>query len=132
MTAVIFHLAKNPITQSKLQEELDLAIPKDTTICTPALIKDCSYLRACIDESLRDRPPVGIGLPRLTPPAGAKIAGHFIPGELPFPLPPGRFITIQLCSQIHSATSRSAGLMRKRGLCFENILFPLAPEGKIL
>ena len=47
-----------------------------------ALIKDCQYLRACIDESLRDRPPVGIGLRRITPPAGAKIASYFVPGGI--------------------------------------------------
>lgn len=44
------------------------------------MIKDCQYPRACIDESLRDRPPVGIGLPRMIPLSGAKIARHFIPG----------------------------------------------------
>ncbi len=80
MTSVIFPLAKYPISQSKLQEELDLVVAEDTTLFTPALIKDCQYLRACTDESLRDRPPVGIGLLRITPPAGAKIAGYFVPG----------------------------------------------------
>ncbi|KAL4867120.1 cytochrome P450 [Aspergillus spectabilis] len=40
-----------------------------------------SYLRACLDESLRMLPPVIFGLPRLTPPEGTTILGEFLPGD---------------------------------------------------
>ncbi|KAK9371396.1 cytochrome P450 [Lipomyces kononenkoae] len=81
LTNTVFHLAKNPNIQAKLQLLLDECMAEDVVVPNHDMIKDCQYLRACIDESLRDKPPVGIGLPRLLPPEGATIAGHFVPGN---------------------------------------------------
>lgn len=38
------------------------------------------YLGAVIEEGLRLCVPVAIGLPRLVPPGGSTVAGHFLPG----------------------------------------------------
>jgi cytochrome P450 len=68
------------------------------------------YVLASINESLRRYPPAGVGLPRVTPPGGAMIAGVFVPKntavacwqlamnhadaywEAPYELRPGRFL----------------------------------------
>ena len=87
LTSLVFHLAANPDVQRKLQDEIDALIPAGTEVCDHETVKDAPYLRACIDESLRERPPVGIGLPRRTPPEGATIDGHFIPGNTAVSVP---------------------------------------------
>ncbi|KAK9350688.1 cytochrome P450 [Lipomyces doorenjongii] len=81
LTNIVFHLAKNSEAQVKLQQILDEILADDVVVPRHDMIKDCQYLRACIDESLRDKPPVGIGLPRKLPPEGATIAGYFVPGN---------------------------------------------------
>ncbi|KAK9233882.1 cytochrome P450 [Lipomyces kononenkoae] len=81
LTNIVFHLAKNPNIQDHLQQLLDECMDEEVVVPTHEMVKDCQYLRACIDESLRDKPPVSIGLPRLVPPEGATIAGYFVPGN---------------------------------------------------
>ncbi|KAF5617015.1 cytochrome P450 monooxygenase oxidoreductase [Fusarium sp. NRRL 52700] len=43
--------------------------------------KHLPYLRACLDELLRIRPPTTFGFPRRTPPEGWNILGDHIPGD---------------------------------------------------
>ncbi|KAL2165002.1 hypothetical protein VTH06DRAFT_298 [Thermothelomyces fergusii] len=38
------------------------------------------YLQACLKETMRVRPAVGLNITRLVPPEGAELDGHFIPG----------------------------------------------------
>lgn len=45
------------------------------------------YLRACIEEALRMRPPVSIGLPRIVPEGGRIIAGKFVDGGVTVSVP---------------------------------------------
>ncbi|KAK5551098.1 hypothetical protein LTR46_010916 [Exophiala xenobiotica] len=78
---ILMLLIMNPRCLDKLHEEL-------TTVCgdsevVPAYdeLKILPYLRACIDEALRQRPSLRQGLPRVTPPSGMEIAGHWIPGN---------------------------------------------------
>lgn len=87
LTSLTYHLASNPAAQRKLQAELDSVFLSGTDICNHDSIKNVKYLRACIDESLRDRPPVPIGLPRCTPPSGSMIAGQHIPGNTTVSVP---------------------------------------------
>ena len=90
MTTVIFHLARNPTLQRKLQTELDNATKhQPTTNTTEDYYRSISalpYLNACITEALRIQPPVQGGIPRLTPSEGihlptAKGTTTFIPGN---------------------------------------------------
>lgn len=46
---------------------------------TFASCADIPYLKACVDEGLRMYPPTPAGLPRVTPPGGAQIAGEWVP-----------------------------------------------------
>ena len=87
LTNTLYLLASHPATLRKLREELSAVMGSEST--TPAFDKlmACPYLRACLDESLRLRPPVAIGLPRVTPPQGATVCGHFIPGGVTVSVP---------------------------------------------
>lgn len=77
---VMYHLLKNPPVYAKLREELDNALSDKNAIPSYSSVQQLPYLRACLDESLRLVPPLSYGLPRITPPEGAIIAGHWIPG----------------------------------------------------
>lgn len=80
LTNTLFLLANHPAALTKLRDELDAVMaPGDITPKFDTLMAS-PYLRACLDESLRLRPPVAIGLPRVTPPQGATICGHRIAG----------------------------------------------------
>ncbi|OQU96086.1 hypothetical protein CLAIMM_02220 isoform 2 [Cladophialophora immunda] len=87
LTSLMYHLARNQAAQKKLQEEVDPVFPAGVEVCHNDAVKDIQYLRNCIDEALRERPPVGIGLPRITPPEGCVIAGQKIPGNTTVSVP---------------------------------------------
>jgi len=78
MTNTLYLLIKNPHTMKKLREEVDAALEPDTVIEAYAQVKDLKYLRACIDEALRDRQPTVIGLPRHCIEKATTVAGHRI------------------------------------------------------
>lgn len=79
--SVIYHLLKNPDCKRKLVEELDTQVKevKSTKAFTLDQTKHMPYLQACLYEGLRLHPAVGMSLPRVTPPGGIEIDGHFIP-----------------------------------------------------
>lgn len=79
LTNTVFLLIKNPRTMERLRKDVDAALEPDTEIATYEQVKDLKYLRACIDEGLRDRPPTATGLPRQCLTKGAMVAGHYIP-----------------------------------------------------
>ncbi|PYI11221.1 cytochrome P450 [Aspergillus sclerotiicarbonarius CBS 121057] len=91
MTTVIFHLARNPALQRKLQTELDAARTNQLQSTeTPETeyyrsISSLPYLNGCITEALRVQPPVQSVIPRLTPPEGIQLptanSTTFIPGD---------------------------------------------------
>ncbi|KAL9109914.1 MAG: hypothetical protein Q9227_005437 [Pyrenula ochraceoflavens] len=81
MNNVMFWLLKNPSCLAKLHEEVDAALDPDEIVAPYDKVKHLSYLRACLDESLRITPPTTFGLPRRTPPEGASVLGRFIPGN---------------------------------------------------
>ena len=78
LTNTIYLLYTHPHILCKLREELDAAFPSDT-LPTHELASQLPYLRACIEESLRVRPPSSFGLPRIVPKGGRQIAGQFVP-----------------------------------------------------
>ena len=81
MTNTINSLLHCPRAMKTLQEELDVAISDPNDIPSFEDVKLLPYLRACFDESMRMNAPSQFSLPRKTPPAGARIAGHWIAGD---------------------------------------------------
>lgn len=81
LTNVIWQLLANPKTLAKLREELDAVLQPDEPVAPFDRVKHLPYLRACLDEAMRLAPPNSMNLPRLTPPQGMSINGHWIPGD---------------------------------------------------
>ena len=79
--SVIYHLLKNPECKRKLVEEIDVQMTEVglNELITLDQTKHMPYLQACLYEGLRLHPAVGMSLPRVTPPGGIEIDGHFIP-----------------------------------------------------
>ena len=101
MTSTIYLLLKNPQCLQRLREEVDPVLT-GTKVASYAQVCNLPYLRAVIEEALRDRPPVGQGLPRIVPKGGATIAGHFIQGK-PSYLVPGLASCFTLTSSLQVA-----------------------------
>lgn len=87
LTSSLYLLLSNPECMKKLRAEVEGAFPFpslgrqdiEDDIVPYDKVKDLVYLRACIDETLRVRPPISLALPRLVyAPEGAMIAGHHI------------------------------------------------------
>ncbi|KAK2801259.1 hypothetical protein FQN50_007819 [Emmonsiellopsis sp. PD_5] len=83
-TALIYLLATNPAKQALLQRELDTLFTdihdiSNQKLATPGT---APFLEGCINEALRLYPAVASGTQRMTPPAGANIAGRWIPGDM--------------------------------------------------
>lgn len=77
LTNTIYLIYKHPEVLAKLREELDQAIGT-TEISSYESLSALTYLRACVEESLRVRPASSMGLPRVVPKGGLTIAGQFI------------------------------------------------------
>lgn len=73
----IYLIYKHPEILAMLREELDQATGT-TEIPGYESLSNLTYLRACVEESLRVRPASSMGLPRVVPKGGRTIAGHFI------------------------------------------------------
>jgi benzoate 4-monooxygenase len=79
--ALLYHAVRTPGVMSKLQAELDAAIPSDVAVPTYAHVRDLPYLGNVINEALRHHSTSGIGLPREIPAnsPGITILGHHFP-----------------------------------------------------
>lgn len=69
---------------SRLQTELDAAIPSDSSIAAHSMVKNLRFLRQCIDEGMRLHSTSALGLPRLvTSPRGVSYGqDHFPEGTV--------------------------------------------------
>ncbi|KAI7152456.1 hypothetical protein KC349_g8972 [Hortaea werneckii] len=91
LTSTIWFLLKNPVALERLRKEVTSACADLLTSITDSgeesilpyeAVKDLPFLRACIDESLRLRPPIAYQLPRAVS-QPTKIAGYDIaPGTV--------------------------------------------------
>jgi cytochrome P450 len=115
MTYTIYLLLKNPRCLEKLRQELD-PVMKGTDIATWDQVGNLPYLRAVIEEALRERPPVGQGLPRVVPEGGAVVAGHFIEGKSIHCRPPLLSANFDACRWNHCI--RTARLSAPQRRCF--------------
>jgi cytochrome P450 len=64
-----------------LDLHVGLSEEKDQILPAYDEIKDLPYLRACIDESMRLRAVLPLGLPRVVPPEGMLVDGQWIEGN---------------------------------------------------
>ena len=81
IVALLYYLCTFPVYKQKLLAEIK-AVDESAKIsdCIALEVtKQMPYLQACIHEALRCHPAVGMTLPRVTPPGGIEINGHFIP-----------------------------------------------------
>ena len=81
LSGCIYLLQKNPLALQKLQTEIRNTFSDEGEI-TMLSVGHLKYLEAVIDESLRLYPPVPISLSRVTPPEGAVVCGHWVPGNV--------------------------------------------------
>lgn len=90
LTNTLYFLLANPTCLEKLRKELEGAVPADHDgLIQYDYVRSLPYLRACIDESLRLRPPITYPLPRLVYAAeGATVAGHYLKQGTVVAVPP--------------------------------------------
>jgi cytochrome P450 len=87
LVGCIYLLTKWPRVGEKLRKELDEALDDSESIPAFDSVKNLPYLRACVDEAMRMRPPLRGGLPRVTPPQGMMIEGEWVPGNTTVSVP---------------------------------------------
>lgn len=79
MAGCFFYLSRHPDAYKKVCEEVRATFASSDEIHMGSALNSCTYLRACIDESLRMSPPVGGALWREVCQGGVNIDGHTIP-----------------------------------------------------
>jgi cytochrome P450 len=84
LSAIFYHLLKNPRVYAKLMAELDDAVDtgiiQDKSLVTWSESQKLPYLDAVIQESFRVHPAPGLILERVVPDSGVRILGEHIPG----------------------------------------------------
>ncbi|KAI8650969.1 hypothetical protein NCS57_01432500 [Fusarium keratoplasticum] len=82
LTYTLYFLSKHPDVREKLVQEIDENLSAGMLSRMPkwAEVNRMPYLDAVLKESMRLLPIASWGLDRVVPPAGATIAGEFIPG----------------------------------------------------
>lgn len=92
LSAVFYHLLRNPACLRRLEEEIAQAI-RSGVISFPdnkngggggvvswTDAQKLPYLDACIKETFRVHPAISLNLERVTPPGGIEICGEMVPG----------------------------------------------------
>ncbi|KZL77278.1 benzoate 4-monooxygenase cytochrome [Colletotrichum incanum] len=80
LAGCLFYLTKNPDILGQLTTEIREQFARAEEMDSKKLSR-LPYLQAVLHESLRIYPPVAGATPRVTPPSGCIIDGHFIPGN---------------------------------------------------
>ncbi|KAF5964810.1 cytochrome P450 monooxygenase [Fusarium coicis] len=75
LAASFFYLSRNPSAYSRVTREVRSALTTSEDISQGPKLLSCTYLRACVLESLRLSPPLGGAMWRQTMPGGLFIAG---------------------------------------------------------
>ena len=82
LSALFYHLMKNPSSLAKLRLEIDDAFTEGrlSDIASWKETRNLPYLDACVKEAARIHPPISLPLERIVPESGAEIAGVHMPG----------------------------------------------------
>lgn len=82
MQSFCHHVLREPAIYSRLRSEIDSAAASGSLSPFPQWneTQALPYLQACLKESMRTRPAVGLNITRLVPPEGAEIGGKKFPG----------------------------------------------------
>ncbi|KIW08466.1 uncharacterized protein PV09_01369 [Verruconis gallopava] len=86
LAGAFYYVLKNKHVLRKLTEEIRGCFNSTHEITLDKLAR-LPYLNAVIEESLRLYSPVPAALSRVTPPGGASISGHWIPGNTTVGIP---------------------------------------------
>lgn len=79
LTGATYLLLSHPEAYAKLVHEIRSTFTSAEDI-TVDNVNKLEYMIACLQEGLRYYPPVSTGFPRVVPPGGGNISGHYIPG----------------------------------------------------
>jgi cytochrome P450 len=77
--AIMFYITRNPVQYKKLVHEIRSTFASPDQIVHGPELNSCTYLRACIDESMRLSPSGPSELQRQVLKGGAQIKGEFYP-----------------------------------------------------
>ncbi|KAI1372287.1 cytochrome P450 [Hypoxylon crocopeplum] len=80
LSGAFFLLGSHPDVLAKLTDEVRHSFTSEDQI-TLTSVNSLNYMLACLNESLRQYPPVATGLPRVVPKGGHTIAGRFVPED---------------------------------------------------
>lgn len=81
LSSAFYYLTTHPKAMTKVAEEVRSTFTKDDDIDVLTAAK-LRYLNAILKETLRMSPPIPNALPRITPPKGDTILGHYVPGNV--------------------------------------------------
>ncbi|KAJ9294970.1 hypothetical protein DTO271G3_6532 [Paecilomyces variotii] len=79
---ILYYLTVNPSVYERLQQQLDNLFPNASDSFTYEQVRNIPYVEAIINETLRLKPAVPSGQPRVTPPDGLLIDDVWIPGDV--------------------------------------------------
>jgi cytochrome P450 len=79
LSAILFYLVRHPYALAKLTSELRAAFESVDDLRSGPKLDSCTYLDACIEETLRLSPAVPSQLPREVMKGGIVIDDHFVP-----------------------------------------------------
>jgi cytochrome P450 len=81
LSGFFFLIGSHPEVLAKLTKEVRSSFNNEEEI-TLTSVGQLEYMLACLDEALRMYPPVPIGMPRVVPKGGFRIAGHMVPEDV--------------------------------------------------
>ncbi|KAI8934053.1 hypothetical protein NX059_008819 [Plenodomus lindquistii] len=87
MSGTFFYLAHSATALQKVTKEIRETFADVEEIVTGPKLSGCTFLRACIDETMRMTPPVAGALPRQVLQGGLEIDGHHIPAGVDVGVP---------------------------------------------
>ncbi|KAF7509085.1 hypothetical protein GJ744_008312 [Endocarpon pusillum] len=79
LAAFFFYLTRCPAAYAQACSEVRSCFNSCSDLSNHARLASCTYLRACIDESMRIAPPVASALFREVESGGAVVDAHFLP-----------------------------------------------------
>lgn len=82
LACALHYLVANPGVYKTLQRQLDEIFPNGDSSYDYAKVQKMPYLDAILKETMRLKPAVPGGQPRVTPPEGLQVGNKWIPGDI--------------------------------------------------